>query len=65
MIAINVDRDGLAKTVLAGYFKYGVQTLLTGNFGTSGTIVLECYEESEGNEPGAGRNLEDCQGAVL
>lgn len=42
----NVDCDGVAKTVLAGYYKYGVQTLLTGNFGTTGTIVVE-YEEND------------------
>ena len=35
---------GVAKTVCAGYYKYGVQTLLTGDFGTTGTIVLEIYE---------------------
>lgn len=35
---------GAAKTILSGYYKYGVQTLLLGNFGTTGTIVLEIYE---------------------
>lgn len=34
-----------AKTILAGYYKYGVQTLLTGDFGTTGTMVME-YEEN-------------------
>ena len=46
IVPINVDSDGAAKTVLAGYYKFGVQTLLTGQFGTSGTIVME-YEEGE------------------
>lgn len=41
----NVDREGIAKTVLAGYYKYGVQTLLGENYGTSGTVVLEVYED--------------------
>ena len=41
---INTDEDGCAKTVLAGYYKYGVATLLLGNFGTTGTIVMEIYE---------------------
>ena len=46
LIPINTDRGGqVAKTVLAGYYKYGVQTLLLGDFGTTGTIVLEIYEE--------------------
>ena len=44
-IPINTDKDGVSKTVLAGYYKYGVQTLLLGDFGTSGTVVLEIYEE--------------------
>lgn len=37
--------SGVSKTVLAGYYKYGVQTLLTGDFGTNGTMVLEIYGE--------------------
>lgn len=44
-IPINTEREGSAKTILAGYYKYGVQTLLLGDFGTSGTVVLEIYEE--------------------
>lgn len=43
-VCLNTDGNENAKTVCAGYFKYGVQTLLTGDFGTTGTIVLE-YEE--------------------
>lgn len=43
---INTDRGGAAKTVLAGYYKYGVRTLLTGEYGTSGTIVMEIYESA-------------------
>ena len=45
VVPINVDRGGGAKTILSGYYKYGVQTLLTGQFGTTGTIVLEIYED--------------------
>ena len=44
-IPINVDREGLAKTILAGYFKYGTQTLLLGDYGTGGTAILEVYEK--------------------
>lgn len=40
-VCLNTAGKGIAKTVLSGYYKYGVQTLLTGDFGTSGTIVLE------------------------
>lgn len=63
VVPINVDADGVAKTVLAGYYKYGVQTLLTGNFGTTGTIVME-YEDDT-IQHGDGRNEQDCQGSVL
>lgn len=38
-------RGGAAKTILSGYYKYGVQTLLLGDFGTTGTIVLDVYED--------------------
>ena len=46
-IPMNTDNEGLAKTVLAGYFKYGCQTLLGDNYGTCGTILMEIYEESD------------------
>lgn len=53
-IPINVDRGGLAKTILAGYFKYGTQTLLLGDYGTSGTVILyveylDSTDEREGS----------------
>lgn len=51
-IPINTDRGGASKTVLAGYYKYGVQTLLLGDFGTSGTVVLEIYESIYDKESG-------------
>ena len=50
MIPINVDETGNAKTVLAGYYKYGVATLLLGNFGTSGTVILETYEKDDADQ---------------
>ena len=43
-VCLNTAWEEIAKTVLAGYYKYGVQTLLTGDFGTTGTMVLE-YED--------------------
>jgi len=56
VVPLNVDADGNAKTVCAGYHKYGVQTLLTGDYGTTGTIVLE-YD--------AGRDCPDGEEPVL
>lgn len=47
ILPINVTPDGNAKTVCAGYYKYGVQTLLTGNYGTTGTIVLEIWDNPD------------------
>lgn len=44
-VCLNTSGKEIAKTVLAGYYKYGVQTLLTGNFGTTGTMILEVYGE--------------------
>lgn len=50
LIPINTDMGGAAKTVLAGYYKYGTQTLLLGDYGTSGTVVLEIYEEDHSDK---------------
>lgn len=51
IIPINTDRGGqLAKTVLAGYYKYGCATLLGKNFGTTGTIVLEIDEKDDSDK---------------
>jgi hypothetical protein len=47
---LNTDIDGNASTILAGYYKYGVATLMLGNYGTSGTIILEAYESPIGAE---------------
>lgn len=46
-VCLNVESNSVAKTVCAGYYKYGVQTLLTGDFGTTGTIVMEIYEDED------------------
>lgn len=45
VVPINTVGGAGAKTVLSGYFKYGVQTLLTGEYGTSGTAVLEVADK--------------------
>ena len=50
MIPLNTDRGGASKTILSGYYKYGVQTLLLGDFGTSGTTVLEIYEDNQADK---------------
>ena len=47
MIAINTDGEGNAKTVLAGYYKFGCATLLGDTFGSSGTAIMEIYENQE------------------
>ena len=38
---------GAAKTVLSGYYKFGCATLLGDTFGTSGTAVMEIYEDTD------------------
>ena len=40
-ILLNGITNYIAPTLLAGYYKYGVATLITGNFGTSGGAILE------------------------
>ena len=40
-ILLNGITKDIAPTLLAGYYKYGVATLITGNFGTSGGAILE------------------------
>lgn len=47
LIPINTDSEGNAATILAGYFKYGVATLIGGRYGTSGTAIIEVYEEDK------------------
>lgn len=61
----NVSEDGCAKTVLAGYYKYGVQTLLTGDFGTTGTVVVEIYEEDNTNKCDGGGPGPHSHGCIL
>ena len=49
LIPWNTDVGGAAKTVLAGYYKSGTQTLLLGDYGTNGTVIIEVYEEDDSN----------------
>ncbi|MBO4924435.1 MAG: hypothetical protein J5382_09990 [Bacteroidales bacterium] len=48
MIPMNTDSQGNASTILAGYYKYGVATLIGGGYGTSGTIVLVIEDPKKG-----------------
>jgi len=50
LIPLNTDSAGNASTILAGYYKYGVATLIGGGFGTSGTCILEIYEEGDSDK---------------
>ena len=50
---INTVWGGAAKTILAGYYKYGCKNLLGDNYGTSGTIVIEIYDNGK-QEAGQG-----------
>lgn len=45
LIPYNVDDNGNAKTVLSGYYKFGVATLIGGGYGTSGTCIIIVYED--------------------
>lgn len=47
-ILLNGITNDIAPTLLAGYYKYGVATLITGNFGTSGggaILEIETMQE--------------------
>jgi len=47
-LKIPINTDGrCAKTVVAGYYKFGVATLLGNTFGTSGTAILEIYVDTD------------------
>lgn len=37
---MNLTSKGTFKTILAGYFKYGGATLLSGHYGTTGNAVI-------------------------
>lgn len=45
IVPINTDDCGDAKTILSGYFKYGAATLIGGQYGTTGTAIIEIYEK--------------------
>lgn len=49
-ILLNQTVEGCCPTVTAGYYKYGVATLVTGNFGTTGGAVLEIEGMSDTNK---------------
>jgi hypothetical protein len=35
----------LAKTILAGYYKFGFETMMLDHFGSSGTSVIVVYDD--------------------
>ena len=49
-VCLNTAGKEIAKTVCAGYYKYGVQTLLTGDYGTTGTMVMEINEDDHSDK---------------
>lgn len=44
LIVLNTDSDGCVATILAGYYKFGSQVLLLGNYGTTGGAIKVEYE---------------------
>lgn len=42
LVPIN-EVDGIAKTIVAGYYKFGAATLLAWG-GSTGTAIMEVYE---------------------
>ena len=44
LIVLNTDSDGCVATILAGYYKFYSQTLLLGNYGTTGGAIKVEYE---------------------
>lgn len=67
-IPINTDEQGNAKTILAGYYKYGAATILGDTFGSTGTAVMEkrpmqdWYEEKVGELMGKDGNADKLDG---
>lgn len=50
-IPINTDGE-VAKTVLAGYYKYGCATILGGTFGTTGTAIMDVEYGEDNSDTG-------------
>ena len=46
-IAINTDSDGCVATILAWYYKFYSQTLLLGNYSTTGGAIKVEYEQQK------------------
>ena len=45
LIFINTDDHGNAKCILAGYYKFYLSSFF--NYGSSGTCIVEVYEQQE------------------
>lgn len=57
-IPINAD-DGIAKTIMAGCYKFGAATLLLGKYGTTMTSILELKPYERRNEDSNRRSSTD------
>ena len=44
-IVLNTDSDGCVAAILAGYYKFYSQTLLLGNYSTTGGAIKVEYEQ--------------------
>ena len=44
---INTTWGGVASTITSGYYKYGGATLIYGQYGTSGTCILQAIEHEQ------------------
>lgn len=40
-VTLNCASNGVSPTVLAGYYKFGSRTLLLGDYGTTGGVLVE------------------------
>ena len=56
-IVLNTDSDVCVATILAWYYKFGSQTLLLGNYGTTGGAIKVEYEQQKVRLP-----LPECGG---
>lgn len=43
-VVLNVTKDNIATTFLAGYYKFGAATLLLGSYGSTCSCVMLVWE---------------------
>lgn len=50
---IHNARNGISCTIVAGYYKFGLETLIGWTYGSTGTCIIEVHEDPSGkNEYG-------------